>query len=218
MSDRLFIFKGYFRAGFPFGDTLRYLEWSEDSSIEEAILRAFSVFYYPKILQRLSVPSSKLDEARGQSISYCQNAIVDLDKLENTLLQLPPGRESKLKKRSPGSQYFFEISIDTSEYEMEFLLESLAVLESGAIGKPRKLIGQAVSSLYYPLASIAFAEPLNQIVRAIHISRANFRDLLVDLGAKNVVQKAASILDTDDWNDLTEKIQMPERKTSITNW
>jgi hypothetical protein len=216
MSDRLFVFKGYFRAGHPFGDTLRYLEMSEDSLIEDAIVRAFSVFYYPKILQRLAVPKNKLDGVKDQSISYCRDAISDLDKLENTLLQLPFERESMLKRRSPGSQYFFEVSIDTSEYEMEFLLESLAVLESGAMGKPRTLIGQAVSSLYHPLASNAFAEPLNQVVGAIHSSRAKFRDLLIDLGAEKA---ATSIFTTDEQtkqSDFSEKA--PERRASITNW
>jgi hypothetical protein len=218
MSDRFYLFKGYFRAGHPFGDTLRYLEWSEAYSIEEAIVRAVSVFYYPKILKRLAVPKNMLDEARDQSISYCWSAIADLDKLENTLLQLPTGRESVLKQRSPGSQYCFDVSIDTSEYEVEFLLRALAVLESGVIGKPRILLCQAVSSLYHPLAANAFAKPLNQVVDAIHCSRDKFRGLLVDLGAANSVKDAASVVTTDDQNDLTDKIQMPERKASITNW
>jgi hypothetical protein len=216
MSDRFYLFKGYFRAGHPFGDTLRYLEWSEDSSIEEAIIRAFSVFYYPKILQRLLVASNKIDEVKGQSISYCQNAIADLDKLENAVNLLPAHRESKLKRRSPGSQYFFEVSIDISEYEIEFLWESLAMLESGVMGKPRTLIGQAVSCLYQPLASNAFAEPLNQVVGAIHSSRAKFRNLLVDLGAERA---APSIFTTDEQtkkSDFSEKA--PERRASITNW
>jgi hypothetical protein len=214
MSDRLFVFKGYFRAGFPFGDTLRYLEWSEDSSIKEAIIRAFSVFYYPKALQRLSVPNGKLNEVKGQSISYCQDAIADLDKLENTLLQLPSERESKLKRRSQGSQYFFEVSIDTSEFELEFLLESLAVLESGALGRPRTLIGQAVSSLYHPLAANAFAEPLNQVVGAIHSSRAKFRDLLVDLGAMSV-SNAVPILPVYQEANLSPEVS---KKRSIVDW
>jgi hypothetical protein len=218
MNDRFYRFKGYFRAGQPTGDTLRYLQWSNAYSIEDAIVRAFSIFYYPKVLKMLAVPLYIFDEAKDQSISYCWSAIADLDKLENTVLQLPSDHKSVLKQRSLGSQYEFDVSIDTSKYDLEFLLEALAVFETGVIGKPKICICQAVSSLYHPLTANAFANPLNQVVDAIHCSREKFRSLLVDLGVKNAVLEAESIFATDNQANLAEKIQIPARKASITNW
>ncbi len=214
MSDRLFIFRGYFRSGFPFGDTLRYLELSEDSSIEEAIVRAFSVFYYPKILKRLAVPQNMLDEAQDQSISYCWSAIADLDKLESTVNLLPAHRESKLRRRPPGSQYFFEVMINIDVYDQKFLSEALGVLGSGVMGEPRELIGQAISGLYHPLALNAFAEPLNQVVDAIHSSRSKFRGLLVDLGAKSV-SDTAPILPV--YQEVDSSLEV-SKKRSIVDW
>jgi hypothetical protein len=192
MGKNIFSFEGWFKTGDPFGDTFRYLHLSEDISIEDAMIQAIWIFYYPKLLKKMSAPPERISKVQGNCMAYCHQALADLDKLENQLRDYGvEKRKAKFKRRSPNSQNFFKAKIDCDWLEPEFA-EALNIFRTGQIGNVRYLLCQATSAIYHPLAANAFADPFEQIIDAIGKSRRKFEWLLLEYNS-NTEQKPLGI-------------------------
>jgi hypothetical protein len=200
MGKNIFSFEGWFKTGDPFSDTFRYLHLSEDMSIEDAMIQAIWIFYYPKLLKKMSASLERVSKVQGDCMAYCQKALADLDKLENQFRdQGVEQRRAKFKRRSPNSQNFFKAEIDCNWLEPEFA-EALKIFRTGQIGNFRYLLCQATSAIYYPLAANAFADPFEKMIDAIGKSRRKFEWLLVEYNSNTEqkhlgIQSRSSILD-----------------------
>jgi hypothetical protein len=179
MGDTL-TFRGYFRHSHPFGDTFRYLDLTENISIESAIVQSIYIFYYPKLLRKMSVATEMVEEVQAKCVCYCHNAIADLEAIEHTLRAYAEhNREPIFRHLSSKSQFVLDQAIDPTNYDPVFA-EALELFQCDGIGKARDLLGVAISIIYYPLAANAFALPINQVVDGIGVSREKLRWLLLE--------------------------------------
>jgi hypothetical protein len=172
--------KAYYQYCKPFGDTFRYLDLTENISISVSVAQAIYIFYFPKLLKKLSVAPGEIEDTQKKCDAYCLDAIADLKELEHTLRTYREHkREPMFRQLSKRSQFLLDVAIDCEGCDKSFA-DALDLFVSGGIGDPRYLLGEAVSAIYYPLASNAFALPINQVVDAIGLSREKFRWLRLE--------------------------------------
>jgi hypothetical protein len=219
MEGKVFSFRGWFCTHRPFGDTFRYLDLSEDVSLEDAIIQGIWIFYYPKLLKKMSASMEVIAQVQEECILYCNSAITELDGLEQTFrTHAQEKRKPIFKRRSPRSQDFLDIEIDGDGLDPDFI-QALSLFQLGEVGDVRYNLCQAISAIYHPLASNAFADPFERVIDAIGKSRRKFQWLLVQYkGGENFKIPSPLPISTGRASSSLEiEVSVP-KKSKTKNW
>jgi hypothetical protein len=180
----IFSFGGVFSPYQPFGDTLHYLRESEHLCFEKELLRAAGIFLYSKAWRASGGSYSQFELVKAQILKICTQRLGELNQLGRILsVNTSESRIQLIKRYSSKSKYRFSIEIHDEVYlapEVSIVLEYLQKLEQR---EKRSELCRAAAAFYYPFATLAFADPLPLVLKAVYESKSTLHGLITELGA-----------------------------------